>query len=100
MCVTSRYCIKGHEVDGESFLLFKEEDIKEMLPLVGPRTKLLKKRSELRVNYNLKHILIKVANDTFAHVLMSYFSLSGFCLHRGQTPPKESFISLKCCWSL
>ena len=33
----------AREVDGDSFLLLKEDDLKEMLPLVGPRTKLLKK---------------------------------------------------------
>ena len=44
MCVAT-----AQEVGGESFLLLKEDDLNEMLPLVGPRTKLLKKRSELRV---------------------------------------------------
>ena len=33
----------AQEVDGESFLHLKEDDYKDMLPLVGPRTKLLKK---------------------------------------------------------
>ena len=32
----------AEEVDGESFLLLKQDDLKEMLPLVGPQTKLLK----------------------------------------------------------
>ena len=36
----------AQEVDGESFLLLKEDDLKEMLPLVGPQTKFLKKRCE------------------------------------------------------
>ena len=39
----------AQEVDGESFLLLKEDDLKEMLPLVGLQTKLLIKRSELKV---------------------------------------------------
>ena len=45
----------AHEADGESFLLLKEDDFKEMLPLVGPRTKLLKKRSELTVNLSTNY---------------------------------------------
>ena len=35
----------AQEVDGESFLFLKEDDHKEMLPLVGPQTKLLKTRA-------------------------------------------------------
>ena len=38
----------AQKVNRESFLLLKEDDLKEMLPLVGPRTKFLKKGVNLR----------------------------------------------------
>ena len=50
-----RYCTKGHEVDGVFFAV--ERRGHKGNASVGPHTKLLKKRNELRVNYNLKQTL-------------------------------------------
>lgn len=43
-CVKSR---AENEIDGEAFLLLSNEDVKDLVKLVGPRTKLLKKRCQL-----------------------------------------------------
>lgn len=36
-----------NEIDGEAFLLLSNEDVKDLVKLVGPRTKLMKKRCQL-----------------------------------------------------
>ena len=43
-------CLKlfaENEIDGEAFLLLSNEDVKDLVKLVGPRTKLMKKRCQL-----------------------------------------------------
>ena len=38
--------IIDNEIDGEAFLLQSDDDIKDLVPLYGPRAKLIKKRNE------------------------------------------------------
>ena len=39
--------LADNETDGEAFLLLSNEEVKDLVKLVGPRTKLMKKRCQL-----------------------------------------------------
>ena len=39
--------LADNEIDGEAFLLLSNEDVKDLVKLVGPRAKLMKKRCQL-----------------------------------------------------
>ena len=41
------FSLTENEIDGEAFLLLTKEDVKDLVKAVGPRTKLLLKRSNL-----------------------------------------------------
>ena len=59
-----------------------------MLPLVGPHTKLLKKRNDLKHTLRLQMMLSPM-------YLCHLFHCQDFVRIEGKPPPKEGFISLK-----
>lgn len=62
-----------NEIDGEAFLLLSDQDLKDLVPLYGPRAKLNKKRKE--------------ANEATRLNQTNCSSAAGSCLSRCESTP-------------